>query len=78
MAELSGAFPGRGDSISAATTWSDKPKGVENYDMRLLVGDVAAVVKHLKAEPRHHLSATTWGGIVPGRRRCACRRWSSG
>src|SRR5215470_15939116 len=27
---------------------SDKPKGVENYDMRLLVGDVAAVVKHLK------------------------------
>ena len=24
---------------------SDKPKGVENYDMRLLVGDVAAVVR---------------------------------
>src|SRR5574342_412243 len=26
---------------------SDKPKGVENYDMSLLVGDVAAVIKHL-------------------------------
>src|SRR5437773_6362752 len=26
---------------------SDKPKGVENYDIRLLVGDVAAVIKHL-------------------------------
>src|ERR1700726_4450961 len=26
---------------------SDKPKGVENYDMRLLVGDVVAVVKSL-------------------------------
>src|SRR6187401_2189069 len=24
---------------------SDKPKGVENYDMRLLVGDVIAVIK---------------------------------
>src|SRR5688572_32835424 len=29
---------------------SDQPKGVENYDMRLLVTDVAAVVRHLKAE----------------------------
>ena len=26
---------------------SDKPKGVESYDMRLLVGDVAAVIRHL-------------------------------
>src|SRR6266513_783886 len=26
---------------------SDQPKGVENYDMRVLVGDVAAVIKHL-------------------------------
>jgi hypothetical protein len=26
---------------------SDKPKGVDNYDMRLLVGDVVAVIKHL-------------------------------
>src|SRR5262245_62604900 len=24
---------------------SDKPKGIENYDMRLLVGDVIAVIK---------------------------------
>src|SRR5215469_7022843 len=26
---------------------SDKPQGVENYDMSLLVGDVIAVIKHL-------------------------------
>ena len=32
---------------------SDKPKGVENYDMRLLVGDVAAVIKHLGARQGH-------------------------
>src|SRR5262245_47596391 len=25
---------------------SDKPKGVESYDMRLLVADVAAVIRH--------------------------------
>jgi pimeloyl-ACP methyl ester carboxylesterase len=42
---------------------SDKPKGVENYDMRLLVGDVAAVVKHLKAE-RATIVGHDWGGIV--------------
>src|SRR5438132_11166214 len=29
---------------------SDKPKGVENYDIRLLVGDVAAVIKSLGQE----------------------------
>src|SRR5688500_9823196 len=29
---------------------SDKPKGVESYDMRLLVGDIAAVIKHLGKE----------------------------
>jgi len=29
---------------------SDKPKGVENYDTRLLVGDVVAVIKHHKRE----------------------------
>ena len=28
---------------------SDKPKGVENYDMRLLVGDVLAVIKSVGA-----------------------------
>jgi epoxide hydrolase 4 len=42
---------------------SDKPKGVEQYDMRLLVADVAAVVRHLGRD-----SATIvghdWGGMV--------------
>lgn len=42
---------------------SDKPKGVENYDMRLLVGDVAAVVKHLKRE-KAIIVGHDWGGIV--------------
>jgi pimeloyl-ACP methyl ester carboxylesterase len=42
---------------------SDKPKGVENYDVRLLVGDVVAVVKHLKAE-RATIVGHDWGGIV--------------
>jgi len=42
---------------------SDKPKGVENYDMRLLIGDVAAVVKHLKAD-RATIVGHDWGGIV--------------
>ena len=42
---------------------SDKPKGVENYDMRLLVGDVAAVVKHLKQE-KAIIVGHDWGGIV--------------
>ena len=56
---------------------SDKPKGVENYDMRLLVGDVAAVVKHLKADARRS-SATTGAASSPGRSRWPCRKWSSG
>jgi pimeloyl-ACP methyl ester carboxylesterase len=42
---------------------SDKPKGVENYDMRLLVGDVAAVVKHLKRD-KAIIVGHDWGGIV--------------
>ena len=42
---------------------SDKPRGVENYDMKLLVGDVAAVVRHLKA-PRATIVGHDWGGIV--------------
>ena len=42
---------------------SDKPKGVENYDMRLLVGDVAAVVKHLGRE-KAIIVGHDWGGIV--------------
>jgi pimeloyl-ACP methyl ester carboxylesterase len=42
---------------------SDKPKGVEQYDVQLLVGDVAAVVKHLNAE-RATIVGHDWGGIV--------------
>ena len=42
---------------------SDKPKGVENYDMRLLVGDVAAVIKSL-GKDRATIVGHDWGGIV--------------
>ena len=42
---------------------SDKTKGVEQYDMQLLVADVAAVVKHLKAE-RATIVGHDWGGVV--------------
>ncbi len=42
---------------------SDKPKGVENYDMSLLVGDVIAVIKHLGRE-RAIIVGHDWGGAV--------------
>ena len=42
---------------------SDKPKGVESYDMSLLVGDVAAVVRHLGRD-RATIVGHDWGGIV--------------
>ncbi len=42
---------------------SDKPKGVENYDMRLLVGDVAAVIGHL-GKNRAVIVGHDWGGAV--------------
>ncbi|HEY3132751.1 MAG TPA: alpha/beta hydrolase [Acidobacteriota bacterium] len=42
---------------------SDKPKGVENYDMRLLVGDVAAVIRQL-GEKRAIVVGHDWGGAV--------------
>jgi epoxide hydrolase 4 len=42
---------------------SDKPKGVESYDMRLLVGDVAAVIKHLGRE-KAVIVGHDWGGAV--------------
>ena len=42
---------------------SDKPKGVENYDMTLLVGDVAAVIKHLKRD-KAIIVGHDWGGAV--------------
>jgi pimeloyl-ACP methyl ester carboxylesterase len=42
---------------------SDKPKGVENYDMRLLVGDVLAVIKALGRE-KAIIVGHDWGGLV--------------
>ncbi len=42
---------------------SGKPKGVENYDMKLLVGDVAAVIRRLGRE-RAIIVGHDWGGAV--------------
>ena len=42
---------------------SDKPKGVENYDVRLLVGDVIAVIKHLGRD-KAIIVGHDWGGVV--------------
>jgi pimeloyl-ACP methyl ester carboxylesterase len=42
---------------------SDKPKGVENYSMSLLVDDVAAVVRHLGKE-KAIIVGHDWGGAV--------------
>src|SRR5437667_11557038 len=42
---------------------SDKPKGVENYDVKLLVSDVAAVIKHLGRD-KAIIVGHDWGGIV--------------
>ncbi|MDH3273761.1 MAG: alpha/beta hydrolase [Gammaproteobacteria bacterium] len=42
---------------------SDQPEGVENYDMRLLVSDVAAVVRHL-GEEKAVIVGHDWGGVV--------------
>jgi pimeloyl-ACP methyl ester carboxylesterase len=42
---------------------SDKPKGVENYDVRLLVGDVAAVIRHL-GKDKATIVGHDWGGVV--------------
>ena len=42
---------------------SDKPKGVENYAMRLLAEDVAAVIKHLGRE-NAIVVGHDWGGAV--------------
>ena len=42
---------------------SDKPTGVENYDMALLVGDVASVIAN---ERREHaiIVGHDWGGMI--------------
>ena len=42
---------------------SDKPKGVESYDMRLLVSDVAAVIRHLGRD-KATIVGHDWGGMV--------------
>src|SRR6266446_2340310 len=42
---------------------SDKPKGVENYDVKLLVADVAAVIKHLGRD-KASIVGHDWGGLV--------------
>ena len=42
---------------------SDKPAGVEQYDMRLLVGDVAAVIRHV-GRKRATIVGHDWGGMV--------------
>ncbi len=42
---------------------SDKPAGVENYDVRLLVGDVIAVIKHL-GQQKAVVVGHDWGGLV--------------
>lgn len=42
---------------------SDKPKGVENYSLRFLVGDVAAVIKSLGRD-KAIVVGHDWGGMV--------------
>jgi pimeloyl-ACP methyl ester carboxylesterase len=42
---------------------SDKPKGADSYDLRLLVADVAAVIRHLGRE-RATIVGHDWGGMV--------------
>jgi epoxide hydrolase 4 len=42
---------------------SDKPAGDENYDMRLLMADLAAVIRHFNQE-QATVIGHDWGGIV--------------
>jgi pimeloyl-ACP methyl ester carboxylesterase len=42
---------------------SDKPKGVEQYDMKLLVGDVVAVIRHFKQD-KAIIVGHDWGGAI--------------
>ena len=42
---------------------SDKPRGVENYDMRLLVGDVLAVI-HKLGQQKAIVVGHDWGGAI--------------
>src|SRR5215471_14276593 len=43
---------------------SDKPKGVENYDISLLIGDVIAVIK-AQGRDKAIVVGHDWGGAVP-------------
>jgi epoxide hydrolase 4 len=42
---------------------SDKPRGVENYDMKLLVGDVLSVIHHL-GQQKAIVVGHDWGGAI--------------
>jgi pimeloyl-ACP methyl ester carboxylesterase len=42
---------------------SDKPEGVESYDMALLAGDVVAVIRHLGRE-KATVVGHDWGGAI--------------
>ncbi len=42
---------------------SDKPAGIENYDMRLLVGDVLSVIRAQKRD-KAIVMAHDWGGAI--------------
>jgi len=42
---------------------SDKPQGVENYSVRFLIGDVAAVIKSLGRD-KAIIVGHDWGGVV--------------
>ncbi len=42
---------------------SDQPKGVENYDMKLVISDIAAVIKSLGLE-KAIVMGHDWGGMV--------------
>jgi pimeloyl-ACP methyl ester carboxylesterase len=42
---------------------SDQPEGIEAYDMSLLVGDIAAVIRHL-GEDSAVIVGHDWGGVI--------------
>ncbi len=42
---------------------SDKPRGVENYAMSLLVGDIASVIKHF-GQKKAIICGHDWGGAI--------------
>jgi pimeloyl-ACP methyl ester carboxylesterase len=42
---------------------SDRPRGAENYDLKLLVADVATVIRHL-GETKAIVAGHDWGGAI--------------